>query len=377
MPAPPVSPLRKRITDTFAHDLDWPLDEDVFDQLARAVFDYQFRHNAPYAAYCERRGLNPQTVTHWTEIPPVPAAAFKEVPLIAGGPSAASLIFRTSGTTRGTERRGAHYIADSSLCAAALLPMFVGYLLPDAAQPAFVSLIPQASQVRDSSLSFMVTSATTQLDSIDGGCFMDARDGLREAALEETLDEFILNNIPVLLLGTSFAFVHWLDSLSARGQRLALPEGSRLMDTGGYKGRARAVPEAELRSAYAERLGLPGYMCINEYGMTELCSQFYDTTLRDRVLVRDAHDPRIKRPAPWVRTRVVDPETLLPVPEGQTGILQHFDLANLFSVLAVQTEDLGRSHEQGFEMLGRVPGAVPRGCSIALDLLLEAVSSRP
>jgi hypothetical protein len=74
-----------------------------------------------------------------------------------------------------------------------------------------------------------------------------------------------------------------------------------------------------------------------------------------------------------VKTRVVDPETLQPVPAGEVGILQHFDLANLFSVMAVQTEDLGRIHDPGFELLGRAPGATPRGCSVAVDLLLEAV----
>ena len=376
MPAPSAPPLRKRIADTFAHDLDTPLADEQFDELARAAFNYQFQRNAPYGAYCARRGISPEHITHWSEIPPVPTAAFKEVQLVAGSATAGTTVFYTSGTTHGAERRGAHYITDVSLYAGALLPMFVGYLLPDAAQLAFVSLIPEASQAAHSSLSFMVSSVTQRVDSIDGGCFMDPKSGLREAALEERLDDFILNGIPVLLLGTSLAFVHWLDSLSARGQRLALPEGSRLMDTGGFKGRVRSVPEEQLRSAYDERLGLPPHMCINEYGMTELCSQFYDSTLRDRVFARDTRASRIKKPAPWVRTRVVDPETLAPLPVGETGILQHFDLANLNSVLAVQTEDLGRLHDDGFETLGRAPGAAPRGCSVALDILLEAVSSR-
>jgi len=104
-------------------------------------------------------------------------------------------------------------------------------------------------------------------------------------------------------------------------------------------------------------------MCINEYGMTELCSQYYD--------FRFEEDLAVKAGPPWLRARVLDPDTLAPLPRGEVGILQHFDLANLDSVSAVLTEDLGRETDHGFVLLGRVPNATPRGCSIAMDLLLS------
>ncbi|NIP83573.1 MAG: hypothetical protein GWM90_31850, partial [Gemmatimonadetes bacterium] len=63
----------------------------------------------------------------------------------------------------------------------------------------------------------------------------------------------------------------------------ALPAGSRLMDTGGYKGRGRRLDPTELRAVYGDRLGLPPWACVNEYGMTELLSQYYDTALRTRL----------------------------------------------------------------------------------------------
>ena len=76
---------------------------------------------------------------------------------------------------------------------------------------------------------------------------------------------------------------------------------------------------------------------------------------------------------PWVRTRAVDPDTLDALPPGTMGILQHFDLANLGSVMAVQTEDLGvvDYDRARFTLLGRAPGSEPRGCSIAMDILLR------
>jgi hypothetical protein len=146
------------------------------------------------------------------------------------------------------------------------------------------------------------------------------------------------------------------------------------MDTGGYKGRSREVDEESMRTLYDEHLGIPADHCVNEYGMTEMCSQFYDSSLRDATRGRDR--ARHKLVPPWVRTRVVDPETLKPVPAGETGLLQHFDLANAGSVMAIQTEDLGVAVEDGFRLLGRAPGATPRGCSIAMDILLEAVQEQ-
>jgi hypothetical protein len=109
--------------------------------------------------------------------------------------------------------------------------------------------------------------------------------------------------------------------------------------------------------------------------MTELCSQYYDSTLAERA-ARGVAGPRRKLEPPWARVRVVDPDTLQPLPHGQAGLLQHVDLANLGSVMTVQTEDLGRRTEDGFLVIGRAGTAEPRGCSIAMDDLLSAVRDR-
>lgn len=372
MPTPYPAALRARLTEVFRHDLDSPLNDTAFNDLALAIFSFQYEHNQPFAAYCRRRSITPDHIAHWTEIPAVPTAAFRQVALTVSPTVDETLRFRTSGTTQGGEQRGVHHVPELGLYHEAMLPMFTGYLLPDGLRPAMISLIPHVSEVPDSSLSHMVSYAAHRI-AADSGWFMDVERGLQEAQLETTLHEWIAQDHPILMVGTSFAYVHWLDSLARRNLQFRLPERSRLMDTGGFKGKSRVVPENELRAAYQSRLGVRESHCINEYGMTELLSQFYDTTLRDETMNRGRSAIRLKRPAPWVRTRVVDPETLAPVQPGTVGILQHFDLANLYSVLAVQTEDLGRMHESGFETLGRAPGAVPRGCSVAVDLLLQAV----
>lgn len=366
--------LRSTLAGLFAAPFDRPLDDAAFNAVALRLFAYQHDRNAPYAAFCARRERTPAVVAHWTGIPAVSTAAFKEVELVAGDAAAAEAVFRTSGTTRGAEKRGVHYVMDVSLYHASLMASFAACVVPDEAQLTMLSLVPPASEMPDSSLAHMIDVVMDRLGSADSAHCASVGDGLDTALLAGALHEAERVGTPVCLLGTSSAFVRWLDALGRTGERFRLPAGSRLMDTGGYKGHGRHVDETTLRETYGDLLGLPPGHCINEYGMTEMLSQFYDSTLRDELAGRDG--ARRKLVPPWVRTRVVDPETLEPLPPGRQGLLQHFDLANAGSVMAIQTEDVAVAEADGFRLLGRAAGAVPRGCSIAMDLLLDAVDAR-
>lgn len=366
--------LRGRVAGLLRLPLDELVPDDDFNRIALDIFAYQFTHNRPYAAFCGRLGMTPAAVEHWTAVPVVPTAAFREVALVCGRPDDAEVVFRTSGTTQSQDRRGVHYLPDVSLYHFSLIPNFAACMLPDGAELPILSLVPPSEDLPDSSLSHMVTIVLERLGGSESGYFSSAHLGIADERLGAALRAFTSAGTPVCLLGTSFAFVHWLDRVRERGERFTLPPGSRLMDTGGYKGRSREVEPEALRAEYRELLGIPAYACVNEYGMTELCSQFYDATLRAHT--RGLDPRRVKLVPPWVRTRVVDPETLAPAARGEVGILQHFDLANLGSVMAVQTEDLGREQDGGFVMLGRSAGALPRGCSVAMDVLLESARGR-
>jgi hypothetical protein len=67
---------------------------------------------------------------------------------------------------------------------------------------------------------------------------------------------------------------------------------------------------------------------------------------------------------PWARVQIISPETGREVADGETGLIRIFDLANVFSVAAIQTEDLGVRRGDGFELIGRASFAEPRGCSL-------------
>jgi hypothetical protein len=373
VPDPDALSLRAALLSRIEAGVRDPLSDDHFNRLALAVFGYQFAHNAPYRAYCRSRGVDAFSPIHWTQVPAVPTAAFKAVPLVCGDPAVA-VVFRTSGTTAGPGRRGEHYLPDLTLYDASLRASFAAHLLTDAARLPFFSLIPPPEEFPDSSLSHMVGAVMAEFAAPGSGYFVGPA-GIDVEGLIGALRRAEAEGRPVCVLGTSFALVHLLDALRERDARIRLPEGSRLMDTGGFKGRSREVTREQLYALSRQWLGIPPAWCVNEYGMTEMGSQFYDT---------EAGSPqgselsaRRHRGPPWVRTRAVDPETLELLPDGEVGILRHWDLANLGSVMTLQTEDLGVCGEGGFRLLGRSAGAEPRGCSLAMDELLTAISRRP
>jgi hypothetical protein len=183
--------------------------------------------------------------------------------------------------------------------------------------------------------------------------------------------------------------------------RYRLAAGSRALETGGYKRRGRAIPKGELRRMMTRWLGIPESHILGEYGMSELSSQAYDRVLPEgRILAQlplggtnpspwpsprfagrgncqvawwsqqDAPLPETGvgfRFPPWARARIISPETGREAAEGETGMVQVIDLANVRSALAVQTEDLAVRRGEGFELTGRAAGAAARGCSLLLE----------
>ena len=362
----------------------WP--DDVFEPWAQRVFTYQFETNPVYAAYARKRGVMPSTLAHWSEIPWVTASAFKAVPLISGDSSRVQRVFRTSGTT-GAGRRGEHHVLDLGLYQDSLIPNMRRHLYgggpgrpggPDRADGEgpilpILALAPAPTHAPESSLSFMLGAALDVLSGGEGGFFV-TRDGVIDTAgLSEVLVEAGARGTPILLAGTAFAFVHWLDWLKERSAGFDLPPGSLIMETGGFKGRSRVLERSEFYASLSEAHGVPVEAIVNEYGMTELLSQFYDGPVA--AMSSMALEARRHVPPPWVRTRVLDPNTLSAVPIGKPGLLCHYDLANAGSVMAVLTEDLGIAVDDGFRVLGRAQGAEPRGCSLAMDDLLSGVRS--
>jgi hypothetical protein len=344
----------------------WRADDARFGALALELFGFQFAHCAPYRRFCERRARTPDSVATWREIPAVPAGAFKEMALRSFPAERERHVFRTSGTS--AERRGELHLDTLELYEASLLPSFRRGVLPDlppGSRARIRVLAPSPEEAPDSSLSHMF--GVVLRDVGDAASGFDVRGGaLQVDAVVAALEKAATDGVALALCGTAFAFVHLLDVLAGRGARFALPAGSRAMETGGFKGRAREMPREALYLGIEQALGVAPERVVNQYGMTELASNFYDSVLCE------ASRPRRKLGPPWARVRLVDPESGEDARSGAPGIITIVDLANTGSVCAIQTADLGRAVDDGFEVIGREPGAEARGCSIAADEMLAS-----
>ncbi len=339
-------------------------DDDEFDRMALRVHAAQRTANPTLRRYWD--GVARAQPSSWREIPPVPVSAFRDVPIVSG---AAEVVFRTSGTTAGASRRGEHHVASVDLYLAAARGNYRRHLFADcgpgsgAPRLALVSLIAPPDDAPDSSLSAMAGFIAREPEVTDPTWAFHPERGVDVHSVTRAVGA---TTAPVLLLTTAFALVRLLDGLGE--VRLSLPAGSRIMETGGFKGRVAEVDRATLYGRVGERLGVPRTHVVNEYGMTEMLSQAYDGVAGGA----GAAVEREHRFPPWVRTRALHPADLSPLPPDEPGLLAHCDLANARSVCHILTEDLGSTTKGGgVRLLGRAPGASLRGCSLTAESFLR------
>jgi hypothetical protein len=359
-----------------------PWSDAVLSGYARRAFALQYEGVRPYRLYCQRLGVSPAEVSEWRDVPPVPTAAFREVDLAVettrSAPSAGEpLVFRTSGTTGGPAHRGSHRIIDPSLYHASMTAAFLRHFLEGPDRLPVCSLVPRFADSDGSSLSWMCDAVIVEFGS-ESSVWAAESDHIDWGRADAFAEHASISSSPVCVLATTLALNAWLRRLEARGERLKLPDGSRIMDTGGIKAQAGLYRSDSVRRA-VEWLGIPEDRVINEFGMTELLSQRYSRPVPSRqvsshpapFLPEDSGALLLHAP-PWLRTRALNPVTLVEVPDGEPGVLCHLDLANVGSVCAVLTEDTGKVTDNVVEWIGRSPGATPRGCSLATARLLEA-----
>ena len=354
-----------------------------FNPLALELFALQFNHNPAYRKLCEARRLTPDRIEHWTQVPFVPTAAFKELELSSIPPQERTAVFHSSGTTEQIPSRHFHSAESMKLYETSLWPWFErnvigpdedpvaalyerrrtpsadsdhgGHRLPlQGTKFDLAVLTPSPMQVPHSSLVHMFEIVRQGLGASESS-FVGKPDegGTWVLDFGATLAALNASAKPKLILGTAFSFVHLLDYLAEKDLRFQLPYASRIMETGGYKNRSRTMPKSELHSLITRHLGIGRENIICEYGMSELSSQAYDT-----------NPERSFRFPPWAHVQIVSPETGREVADGETGLIRIFDLANVFSVAAIQTEDLGIRRRDGFELIGRAALAEARGCSL-------------
>jgi hypothetical protein len=335
-----------------------------FDGLALRLFAYQFANNQPYRRFCQRRGATLRSVKRWSDIPAVPIDAFKELPLRCEPPAPTDRVFMTSGTTR-SEVKGRHFHPTLAVYDRSMISNFAQRFMQGRGPMRMGILFPTEAVLPNSSLAHYLALAMEAFGTAQSRYFMSPH-GLDLQGLCEALTDAEHRGEPFALLGASYSFVHLIDELKQRGLSFRLPAGSRVLDTGGYKGQSRDLPLDTFYAELSALLGIERSHCINMYGMTELSTQFYDAG--------NASVPSVKSGPHWIRSRLVDPLTGREVAPAERGILVHCDLANFNSVTTILTEDVGLAADGGFLLLGRAEGAQAKGCSLAVEEFIRAAA---
>jgi hypothetical protein len=344
-----------------------------FEGLALDVFRHQFETVAPYRRFCEQQGPYPSAIISVDSVPAVSNVAFKFVDLTsqAGEVHPDARVFLTSGTTQGRERRGRHVVPRSDIYRASAIAHLRTMLFPDARRMAMLAMHPTADVMPESSLSAMVSWCIEEFGSgVDVAAA--SRSSVDVDAAIQFLGDCEARREPVCLLGTTASFAALFAALREPAKKIRLPANSRLMDTGGPKGQATPLGAGDVIRLAGELLAIAPAMVINEYGMTELCSQLYDATPFN-CAEAGASAERFKVAPPWMRVTARDPVTLHPVPDGEPGLLTFFDLANVGSVSAVMTEDLGIVEAGRVRVLGRIAAGDARGCALSIAQFAAAV----
>jgi hypothetical protein len=357
-PATPAATWRDDLADRVLAVIDAGVEGDpgVFEPLALEMFAYQYEHNEPYRHYCDVAGVTPAGVSSWTGVPAYPTDAFKSEIVASFETETAVQAIMTSGTTRPNQRgRIFRDETGQKLVFTANRTMTGAYLFPDFAPEQrcrILLLVPNLDIAPTMGMAIGLDQSRRHFGTPDS-VFLVGRTGVDVKGLVKALRASESSGVPVCLIGATSAYVYFFKACKEKGARFRLPAGSRVCDGGGYRGRFGVVTRDDYYALVAEVLGVPEHHCVNTLGLGETATNYFDDVLREHALGHPAAQ-RHKVSPPWTRTQVFDIESREVCAPGKVGLLRHYDLCNLPTVIGVQTDNLGvMDGRGGFEIIGR------------------------
>lgn len=250
-------------------------------------------------------------------------------------------VFSSSFTTGKMPSR--HFVHDLSLYRKSFINTF-SFFYGDPKQYVILGLLPGYLERQDASLVYMVHALMKLTGQKEDGFYLHDYQ-----TLVHVLKDLCRKDKKVILFGVTHALLDFSEVAD-----ISLPN-TIVIETGGMKGKGKELVREELHYLLKSRLGIAALHA--EYGMTELLSQAY------------AREINHFSPPPWMKVLVrdpYDPFELLPV--GDRGGLNIIDLANIYSLSFLETQDIGHTHADGsFSVLGRFDQAEVRGCNLMVS----------
>ncbi len=350
---------RRRLTEEILGFIEAGVDVENFDFNAYALRLFALHHetNAIFREFCDAKKVRVGEVKRWQDVPMVYNDVFK-THLVASFPlEQAVMACLTGGTTSLTQRGRIFRDEDGKrLVFAANKQMTGSYLFPDfdeGKRCRILILAPSPELAPSMGMAIGIDQTRRHYGTPDS-MFLLGRSGIDVNALLKALRESEATGVPVALIGATSAYVYFFQACRRKKMAFKLPPGSRICDGGGYRGRFGPVSRDDYYAMVKEILGIPESFCVNVLGEAETATNLFDDALRRKV---KGLPPRKRtRPVPpWSRVLAMDIDTLEPLPDGKVGLLAHWDLANVPTVLSVITDNLGYTTDDGrsCEMVGR------------------------
>ena len=310
--------------------------QPVFEQLALAVFKYQYSQNLFYKKYVDLVQKDIESIKLLSDIPFLPIQFFKSQKIVAGDFEPQAL-FTSSGTT--TTINSHHYIKDVSIYKKSFIKSFEQFY-GNMDEYCILGLLPSYLERSGSSLVMMVDELIKLSGHAQSGFYLYDFE-----KLYHQLQDLEAKGQKTLLIGVTYALLDF-------AEQFPIPlKNTIVMETGGMKGRKAEIVRSEVHEILKTQFQTS--FIHSEYGMTELLSQAYSSG-----------NGRFFTPA-WMKIILRKEDDPFDISDNFKGVINVVDLANIHSCSFIATDDLGSLYEDGsFEVLGRMDNADVRGCSL-------------
>jgi phenylacetate-coenzyme A ligase PaaK-like adenylate-forming protein len=323
--------------------------EAEFKELALKTFAFQAKHNLVYKRYLNALKINPFHVKELKQIPFLPIEFFKSHRIISIEPeetpeleTSTIELFTSSGTTGNLQSK--HYVSDVSVYQKSYIKAFESFY-GNINKYCILALLPSYLEREGSSLIYMAEDLIKKSEHPHSGFFLHNYD-----ELIQKLHFLKAKKQKTILLGVTYALL----DLTEKPEHNIGFDNLIVMETGGMKGKRREMVREELHKTLCEKLNVK--MIHSEYGMTELLSQAY------------SKGNGIFECPPWMKIIIRDTNDPFEFfKENKTGGINVIDLANINSCSFLATQDLGKTFNNSFEVLGRFDNSDIRGCNLLIQ----------
>lgn len=362
----PMSPSeaeneRHRLTEDVLRFIEAGVDskvpENVFNDYCLRMFSLHYQVNPIFREFCDAKKVKPGDIDRWQDVPMVYNDVFK-THLVASFPLEKSVMACLTGGTTSLTQRGRIFRDEDGkrLVFTANRVMTGSYLFPDfeAGRRCRILILAPSPEMAPSMGMAIGMDQTRQHFGAPDSMFLLAKSGILVNDLLKALREAEASGVPIALIGATSAYVYFFQACRRKKMKFCLPPGSRICDGGGYRGRFGEVKREDYYAMVQEILGIPNSHCVNVLGEAETATNLFDDSLR-RYAKGMPPRQRTRPVPPWSRVLAMSIDELKPLPDGEIGLLAHWDLANVPTVLAVITDNLGYTTDngQGCEMVGR------------------------